>query len=113
MVLFPWSTQTVNDVIYEILATEGFIPLLQSAAFLAVRLHAVSSEVSTTLTRASFLLTSAEDTFCEAAQEMVQVGSCATISQLLRVYLPSFSAVTQSMGVHVLRCAFGCSVCEP
>ncbi len=67
--------QAIADVLYEILATEGFVPLLQSAAFLAVRLHACSAEVTTTLTRAAFLLTGPEDTFCEAAQELVQVRS--------------------------------------
>ena len=85
--------QAIADVLYEILATEGFVPLLQSAAFLAVRLHACSAEVTTTLTRAAFLLTGAEDTFCEAAQELVQARSCVLANGVRAVATASHGCI--------------------
>jgi hypothetical protein len=113
--------QAIADVLYEILATEGFVPLLQSAAFLAVRLHACSAEVTTTLTRAAFLLTGAEDTFCEAAQELVQVRSCvlangvrAVATGSPRLHSPVRKSIRESLWASIQRrCVYVCvvSVC--
>ena len=72
--------QSIGDLLFEILSTEAFVPLLQSAAFLAARIHSVSAEVHTTLTRAAFLTSAPEEAFCETAQSCVQVSSGCSLT---------------------------------
>ena len=60
-------------MLYSIMCSSTFLPLLQACSFLLVRLHILGSELSAVMEHAAVLSSAPETTFCEAAHGVVQV----------------------------------------
>ena len=89
--------KNIVDVLYGILCTSEFLPLMQLCAFLLVRLHVLSAELATTLTRATFLMTAAETGFSEIAHSTVQV--CMFVLPVMTGWLATVRLYDQGLRV--------------